>query len=89
MSPRGDENRYFAAALKAAGHRQSEIREMAGYNHDASAAWAIPRRGAQGAGLLHPPDGAEALAAAVFFRPPASRWRSAHALQMRREALDR
>lgn len=33
MTLRGDENRYFAAALKAAGHPQVEIREMAGYNH--------------------------------------------------------
>ena len=33
MSLRGDENRYFAAALKAAGHKQVEIREMAGYDH--------------------------------------------------------
>lgn len=33
MSLRGDENRYFAAALKAAGHKQTEIREMKGYDH--------------------------------------------------------
>jgi acetyl esterase/lipase len=33
MSLRGDENRYFAAALKAAGHQQVELREMAGYDH--------------------------------------------------------
>lgn len=33
MTLRGDENRYFAAALKAAGHQQVEVREMAGYNH--------------------------------------------------------
>jgi acetyl esterase/lipase len=33
MSLRGDENRYFAAALKAAGHKQVEINEMKGYDH--------------------------------------------------------
>ncbi len=33
MALRGDENRYFAAALLAAGHPQVEIREMKGYNH--------------------------------------------------------
>jgi acetyl esterase/lipase len=33
MTLRGDENRYFAAALLAAGHKQVEIREMKGYDH--------------------------------------------------------
>ncbi len=33
MTLRGDENRYFAAALTAAGHTQVEIHEMAGYDH--------------------------------------------------------
>jgi acetyl esterase/lipase len=33
MTLRGDENRYFAAALSAAGHQHIEIHEMAGYDH--------------------------------------------------------
>ena len=33
MTLRGDENRYFAAALVAAGHKQVEIHEMKGYDH--------------------------------------------------------